>query len=202
MADLLPQNFPTPTGEVSFTVDYLDTIAGVGYKNFYLAGTTDSVGSKYLLTTDTSIVSDKQNYAVVGSGQDIDFDIDIQKSFKLATGTAYIVVSTSIPAGTNQILTYAIRHVSSGGVETDLATATGSTTVGAGGSQYFKKTTKMAMTGKAFKKGEKFRVNIVTNSSNANAAFYFDPSGTWTQTSESPNFSHRTFAIIPVEVGI
>ena len=185
--------------DVLTTIDFLDTITGVAYKIFYLAGSTSSAGDAYFLTTDKTISSDFENFSVTGNAQDVDFDIDIGNGFTVAAEEAIIISAQRSENAVNQTVTWKIRHVTSGDSETDIGTTIGDTITGGVGDEHFKKTTKVTLTEKRFNKGEKLRLKFVT-ASGAGGIISFDPSGIQGQTGETPNFLFDTRVLIPIKL--
>ena len=185
--------------EVQKTIDFIDTITGIAYKTFYLAGSTSSAGDAYFLTTDNTISSDWENFSVTGNAQDIDFDIDIGNGLTVAAVAAIIISAQRSENAVNQTVTWKIRHVTSGDSETDIGTTIGDTITGGVGDEHFKKTTKVTLTEKRFNKGEKLRLNFVT-ASGAGGIISFDPSGIQGQTGETPNFVFDTRVLIPIKL--
>lgn len=198
MADILPINIPITSSEVLQQIDFLDTITGIAYKKFYLLGITKAAGANdYLLTTDSSIPSDEENYRITGNGTDTDFDIKVGKGFTVAAEDAILVLSRNSDTGSAQTLTYTIYHVNSGATETSIGTAVGDTINGGAGEEYKLKTQPITLTEKRFIKGDTLRLNI-TSSSGATDYYYFDPSGIQTQTAETPNYPHTSYILIPI----
>lgn len=185
--------------EVTTNIDFLDTITGISYKVFYLAGATSSAGNTYFLTTNSSISSDQENYQVIGNAADVDFDIEVGVGFTVAAEEAIVISSQKAPNGQTQAVTWKVRHVTSGAAETDLGTTIGDTITGGVADEWFIKTTKITLTEKRFNKGEKLRINFVT-ASGAGGLINFDPSGVRSQTSEVPNYNHDTRVLIPIKI--
>lgn len=188
--------------DVQITADFFDTITGISYKKFYLFGGIQAAGAKfYGLTTDSTISSDEENFSVVGTNADIDFDIKIGKAFTVSAEDAIIVMSRNADTGDTQNITFKLRHVDSGAVETDIGTQIGDPISGGSGTEFFLKTCKMAITKKRFVKGDTMRFNVVTSSGNSDV-FYFDPSGLQTNSAETPNYPHISYILVPIEVDL
>ena len=191
----------TTTSDVIKTVDYIDTILGVGYKKFYIAGGADSGGKYFFLTTDATISSDKENFNILASLLDEDVDIAIGGDFTVAEAEAILQTNSRVVSGSSQTVTWTLRHVDSAGTETTVGTIVGETTNGQAGRTYFRKDTKMPTTRTKFKKGDTLRLNFTTVSG-ASDYLGFSPSGLFGQTTEAPNFTFSSYILIPIEVNL
>jgi len=147
--------------EVNVTVDYFDSITGVGYKTFHCCGSTSAAGSQYFLTTDTNISTDEQNTDVAG-GTDTDFDIPVGIGFTVAAEDAIIVSAQHADNGNTHDVYWKIIHVDSGSTETVIGELSGAVITGGAGAEHFRKTTKISLTRKRFAKGDTLRLNAVS----------------------------------------
>ena len=189
--------------DVVATIDFFDSISGVGYKKFFFAGTKDTTSSKYRLVTESTIHSDDENHFFQGASADVDFDIEIGgNGFTIAAEDAITVAS--FLGDTVILASYIIKHVTSGGTETTLGTILHNSFTGDGGpNKWILKSAHIKLTEKRFSRGEKLRVTYVSSSgSSANSRFYYDPSGIWAQTDETPNYPHVSFVLIPIRVDV
>lgn len=201
MADTLPLNFPVENELLNLNIDYFDYAASAGYKKFYFGGTKDSVGDDYVLTTDSSLVSDTKNYTI-DNGEDVDFDIKFKNPVTIANADAIVsfMAFCSGVDGDSFSATITVYHYD-GSTETSLGTVT-VTDSDADPSRYIKHTANFALTRKRFKVGDILRVSIAVTCS-ASWKMYIDPAGTISQTAESSGTITSTGSInIPFEVNL
>ena len=167
----LPQTIPPPgSTEAIATYDYFESFSGVAFVKFYLLGTNDSAGKKYHLTTDKTIGSSSSNMQDLSGAINLDFDIDIDTPFKVAPRDGIVTMTFVIP-GDGITVTFSVIHVDSADTETTIGTVvTEALNVGTGG----RRTCKMTMTEKLFKKGEKLRLNVLAS---AALEAHWDPLG-------------------------
>lgn len=179
MAVGIPIAFRQGTGNLSFNVDYFDYASGAGYKKYYLAGSKDSVSSKYFLTADSSLISDNDNMEVAGNAQDKDFDLTFNNPAVIANAEATINYTVEMNGldGDTFAVTWTVYHVSTGSTETSLGTVTDYTSTDGNPANYREKCVKLTLTEKPLAIGEKLRINAVTAMSGS-GKFYIDPSGT------------------------
>ncbi len=168
------------TPPLIFNIDYFDFIANAGYKKFYLGGLKDSVGDKYILTNDSTLISDSLTNILDGTS-DIDFDIVFDNPVTIAAAEAAIsyTVRSSGNAGTTFTIVWTVYHVTALGAETSLGTVTDPTTTGTGANFWHRRSVKVLLTSKRLNKGEKLRINGVATAAGAGNSFryYIDPSG-------------------------
>ena len=185
--------------EVQATIDFFDTITGIGYKKFYFTGTKDTTSSKFILTTDSTVHSDDENTQITGPNEDEDFDIEIGVGFTISAEDA--ICTASLFADGVILASFIIKHVTSGGTETTIGTVVHNSLSGSGSDKFFLKTAHIKLTEKRFSKGEKLRFTYISSAGTAaNSKFHFDPSGISAQTTELPNYPHTSFILIPIRV--
>ena len=167
------------------TYDYFDSFSGVGFVKFWLLGTNDSAGKKYHLTTDKTIGSSSTNLRDLSGAINLDFDIDIDTPFKVAARDGIVTMVFVIP-GSGRVVTFSVIHVDSDDTETTIGTVSTETMGQATGGR---RTCKMTMTEKLFKKGEKLRLTV---SANLALEAHWDPLGRITIIEEPGSFASVT----------
>jgi len=170
--------------------DWKDALTGNGYINFYGAcSVTNGAVQVYFLTTTNSVDSSTTDTASTtgiftktnATGDlDLDFDITINIPIDLATGIAYVNLSTKVEGAdtAQEQTTVTIYHVTAAGVETSLGSAI-HTNNDPSTTQYYRNCFKIATTAKHFAVGEKMRVNVIVedaHAGNADVWLYHDPS--------------------------
>lgn len=198
----VPRKYRQGGSDFQFNVDYFDYISGVGYKAFYLAGGADSSGLTYFLTTNSTIISDTDNNQILTTGGsfDLDFDIDVTRTFYVADNIA--IVKALVRADTSSTFrpTWTIYHVDKDGNETSIGSTIGRTYSGSAGAELHIATTEISTTKKKFVKNEKLRLNIVGLGGSNFDELHFDPSGFWTITEGSNTYTKQSFVLLPIEV--
>lgn len=139
--------------------DWKDITQATGYINFYPMRVNIHASDTYILTCNSGITSGNTGLVSWAGnvGTDKDFDITFQKP-SLIRGTAlfsYYLDPAGAPNGGS--VTINIYHVSTGAVETLLATCTAST-IGDDNAWYC---VSMPLTTKKFAIGEKLRLNFI-----------------------------------------
>lgn len=198
----LPKVYRQSLSNLLFNVDYTDYIAGAAYKRFYFLGVDDSVGKKYVLTIDSTIPADRDNYFIGGNGTDIDFDIEFKNPAAITSADA--TISYTVKSGANAfIVAWTIYHVTAGAVETSLGTVTDTTTTA---TEEARRTVKLPLTAKKIGVGEKLRVNVVITASDSagNTHMFIDPSGraTVTEASTGATINSQSYINIPFKIDL
>ena len=181
----------TTTAPLVFNVDYFDWSQNAGYKRYYFLGTSDSVGHKYSLTDDSSIVGDESN-RTTSTGDDLDFDLTFNSPVDVANATATIsYVVTTAGAQTTTII-WTVYHYD-GTTETSLGTVTKAITGTA--NQKWQATAQLTLTEKHFAAGDILRVNAAVTSTHAGTHMYYDPAGSISFTLTSTGTSTSSASI-------
>lgn len=141
MADLLPQNFPTPAENSIASYSWTDTASGTGYQPFYAFHTAATGGASYKRSSPERIDSQPIKTAVTCTttpayDKKIDFDYDILfNSPRTIQGNILINASADLLTTGGQVIqAYPIitaYKVSVGGAETSLGSVQGTTWGGA-----------------------------------------------------------------------
>ena len=134
--------------------DYLDYVAGAGYRTFYLMADKDSVGFSYFLSTENLAMT--AGGGTMGGNIDLDFDKTFNNPAILMNSDVFFKTSQTA-GGSGSSFVINIYHVNVSGTETLLGTNT-SKTVSVGIEATL---IKIAITRQGFSVGEKLRVNIV-----------------------------------------
>lgn len=188
------------TSPIQFQVDYIDSLAGVGYVRFYPAGV--GIGENTwtgILTTDSTFPSDEDSggeyYKIIAS-KELNFDYDVEKPFTIANKECYFIWSGS--RGDNNVgVVWTVYHVSSKGTETSIGTVTGDTIAAA---SIVRKCSMVKLTKKVFKKGEKLRINAVMTVS-SNSFIKIDPAGSTTASSwRGATVKYNAEVLIPIVI--
>ena len=184
MADLLPQNFPTPTESAIVTYDFADVLSRTGYITFYVVGGDNSSS---LFLSPIVIESDSEKYsterASTGTTElDIDLTFNVAQTIK---GRLFTALSYTAYGG-NGVGTAVVEpkvriyHVTSGGTETEIGTQQTLTSISQGSAASYTDTREMAefnIAEKRFAIGEKLRLNIefiATIGTNTTATLWHD----------------------------
>jgi hypothetical protein len=169
----LPDVFSAGAGDgFRFNFSWYDYAAGAAYQRFYCAGSYDSVGAKYFLTTK-EVDGDYNNRTQTG---DCDLDFDLSFNSPVTIGAAEAVFNYTINLGNNgntSSVTINIYHVSVAAAETLIATGT-SKTFTASGASYIRQCLKFPLTQKVIGVGEKLRINVIWDLTGS-GAIYYDP---------------------------
>lgn len=185
--------------EITLNVDYFDQLLGVGFLKIYLAGGKPTSGNTYYLTTNSSVISDKDNQATAsGASFDLDFDMTINRSLKVVAVPG-IFVSRFQGTTTANTITFTIKHVDGASVETTLATIVFNQQ-GSAGNYNKVKMSAYTPTAKTFIKGDKLRVTALQTGTNNDGYFTYDPSGFWTYSSEGIVNTAVNYFLLPVEI--
>jgi len=196
---IVPVKFRKGGEAIQGTYSFFSTLGGIGYVKVYLAGGTIEANTKdYYATLDNSISSDHDNYFTDGN-VDLDFDLDIEKSFKIKAADAVMCWCQLNGGGQSCQVTWNIYHVDAAGVETLLGTANGDTYTNAS-SAAVRKAIRITMKAKSFKKGEKLRINAVQTAS-AGSGLRYDPAGRAVGGTAFSN-TGDSFLSLPVELPI
>lgn len=169
---VLEEHFTT-TSPLVFNVDYFDWSQRAGYKRYYFLGTNDTVGFKYILTDDSTILSDYTNYKT-SNGDDLDFDLTFNSPVDIAAATATIKYMVQQAGTMSTTIIWTVYHYD-GTTETSLGTATNVSS--ATGNQFNQAAVKIPLTKKHFAAGDILRVNAAVTSTNAATFMYYDPAG-------------------------
>ena len=168
--------------------DWQDFATGNGYIKFYGACSVIAGPTRvYFLTTETldSSTGDGMGEGVwtdnnmAGSSLDIDFDVTMNVPADVAAGIAYVELSIKMwddDFGTSSATIY---HVTPGGVETSLGTATHCIEEGTATEVPFRDLLKISTTAKHFAVGDRLRLTIGV-AFNDNGRLYHDPSSALT----------------------
>jgi hypothetical protein len=143
MADLLPQNFPTPAESSITSYNWTDVASGAGYQRFYGFHTKDSSSEQKQLSTE-SLDSENPKTQVLADttpayNKDIDYDYDISFNTPRDIYGNILINATlevnAVGGGGNRSSAYTVitAYKVVGGVETSLGTVT-SATMTTGGS--------------------------------------------------------------------
>ena len=171
----LPQPFST-TGQSLVNFDYTDVLLGNSYVRFY---PTISNNSIYYLARQ---ITDGQGDAIsiVGStSADYDFDSTFDVA-AIVKGDAYFNYTTTTGSGASITVTLFVYHVTAGGTETQLGTAS---SPARGSLLTARENVKFTLTEKNFAVGEKLRLTVRLSHSGANTSeISIDPSSLLTKT--------------------
>lgn len=200
MANLMQKKSFIRGGESStFSVDAIDLITGIGYNAFYFGDTYNGVYSISNFTYDSH--QGAWSYSATGSGADWDFDTTVVKPFTLygdAIAHIYGFLLSGKVGSWDIDVTVKLRKVS-GGVETEIASATANCSC-TGGTANFSRlwSVKMAVPVTHYGNGDKLRVTIVAEASgdgSRNVILFFNPvnksimGGTEYNSATYPNYS-------------
>ena len=178
------------SAEAVATYDFFDSILGAAFIKFYMATGSSGATTQFILTIDGSHVSDSLKMRQTGTF-DLDFDILVDIPFTVAAREVVFNWLEGTGAGTIQ---WTIYHVAVGGSETSLGTVTGNTN-----DVEAKKSSRVIITSKRFKKGEKLRINAI--GTNSALIAWFDPSGKKTVTdAEARTVNSTASVLIPIVV--
>ena len=170
---VLPQPF-TNSSPLVFNVDYFDWARNTGYKTFYLLGTRDSVGDKYILTEDSSLSSDSANYKT-SNGDDLNFDLTFENPVDIAGDLATISYHVQIAGEMSTTVVWTVYHYD-GTTETSLGTVTNA--VSGTTHDHLQATCQLQLTKKHFAAGDTLRINAVVTSTHTGTFMLYDPAGT------------------------
>lgn len=161
-------------------IDFFDWAQNAGYKKYYLAGSLDDTSSKYIITTDGTLVSPTSNYYVANTA-DVNFDLTFNNQITTANALATINYTIGTAGASTYEIVWTVYHVR-GAVATSLGTVT-RTTTGAG-NEWWKEAVQFTLTEQSFKKGDILRVNMDATSSVGGTfpRLMVDPSGHFTNT--------------------
>ncbi len=180
------------------TYDFFSTLGGTGYISIYLCGGMHQTDVKeYFLTLDNSISSDEDNYTLVGN-QNVNFDLEVGKPFRVKEGTAIMGSANYNSAGESCQVTWTVYHVDADGNATSIGTAEGDAWTYASNSKACRKTVKISISEKSFKKGEKLRINV-NQTAGSGSGIRFDPAGR-TVSGTIGSVSGDTFLRLPVDL--
>ena len=164
MADVLNQAFPPVNPNVIQSFNYTDIAEGTGVSVLYGFDTKTSTTTTYHLTNQTIFSSDI--ILTTSSTSNWNFDLTTFNLPRTIKGTALIAGMAGCygasGGGSTVSLVATLRHVTAGGVETDLATATSPTIAIAnyGYKAFGNFCLPLVVAEKHFKKGETLRLNI------------------------------------------
>ena len=156
--------------------DWFDFASGAGYKRYYCAGAYETTNPKYFLTTNSNIDGDYDNLSI-STSSDLDFDITFNTPLTIAGADAIFNWTIYlVNAAATSSVAINVYHVTSGGTETSIGTAT-SKTFTASGAGYIRQCLKFGLTQKSFGVGEKLRINVIwtETDASANIRLFFDP---------------------------
>lgn len=165
----------------SFSFDWVDTVAGCGYKRYYCACSILSTGRTYFLTPN--VLDSSKEYTATGrftefttgSPADLDFDIEFKKAARVGGGDAYFNCGVEICSTCTTAVVVTLNHVR-GAVETSIGTAQSGSSAGGGGTRYLRECIKIAITETAFAVGDILRITVyATNSSASSSNLHHDP---------------------------
>lgn len=181
------------------TVDFFDSVLGVGFKKLYIASAMDGNSPKYYLTVDESVQSDSSDTQMTATNT-VDFDIDIKTKFTMPKSVADINWFQSAN-GALTATTWTLKHVDSNGNETNLGSITGNTDATGTGNINHKKFCRILITQrKTFKRGETLRLEAAV-SIGGTGAVHFDPAGLFSASDPvGRTCSTKSFIQIPIEV--
>ena len=183
----LPVQYREGGGNFVFNVDYFDWAQGAGYKRYYFLGTKDSVGNKYALTTDNSLLADDANVRLTGTAS-TDFDLVFNNSVTVANALCTASYTIEMDGTNSDSFTVAITvYHYDGSTETSLGTVTDTTTTDGDPAKRERRTVQFTLTEKKFSKGDTLRVTVDTTvNAGTSGQFYMDPAGSisFTGTSE------------------
>lgn len=169
--DGLPLTFRRGNEGSVASYDWIDLTSGFGYKKFYLTNGSLTGGTVQRFLITESIESEPASI-------DGDFDSDWDNEFKVPAyvkGDAVFNVYRYCPNNVTHSYVVTIYHVTAGGVETSIGTATGTTFTGFSASGAAQRATvKITLTPKNFGIGEKIRVTLVVTDANGTATTYFN----------------------------
>ncbi|KKM05990.1 hypothetical protein LCGC14_1748530 [marine sediment metagenome] len=167
------QKFTTASQSIA-TFDFVDIASGTGFEKFFMTGSIDSVGDKFILTS-LSLAADNQ--AGTGAVDQTNFTADgVTRSFttsafnlpRTVSGNCYFsfTYNSSTPGGTNT-LTAQIIVVDVDSNETDISSG-GVTTRDTDEAATTMMLLEIPLTQTTIKEGEKLRLKITRNSSDGN----------------------------------
>ncbi len=122
----IPVKFRKGGEAMTGTYEFFSTLGGVGYVKLYLCGGMIEADTRdYFLTLDSSISADTGNYYLYGD-TDLNFDIDIEKPFRVKGADAVISYALmNIVGGQTIQVTFNIYHVDMSDAETLIGTVIG-----------------------------------------------------------------------------
>ena len=173
----------TPGAVASY--DWQSLTTGLGYRTYYGASSTDSVGVKYFLTdravasSSGSTTSDTNVYTEFNAGADADIDFDITFGVPaiIGDGDCYVSIPMNDPDGASDVTWVINIYHYDGSTETSIGTATSNTINWGGGVQARKELIKVSLSRKKFAIGDILRLNVImTNTDVSDVDIYHDPS--------------------------
>ena len=176
---VLPEPFTTTTPIIA-SFDFFDFAAGAGYKKFYLAGIRDSVGDKFILTTDGTLNASSGNFKLDTGTLTADFDIQFNNALTIVNGEATIDYVSGMEGGNTGTLdtVWVVSHVR-GATVTPIGTVSSWRRGNAG---FHQQTLKVTLTEKYFSPGDILRITptstYVPGGTGTGYSITLDPAGT------------------------
>lgn len=183
------------------TYDWYDFGSSLGYKRFYAGANDDAGGAKYYLITQ-QIASDYTKCVITasgGGGTEANFDVMFNRPTTIK-GDALVNYTARTAGGGGVTVQVIIYHVTSGGVETQLGTATHA---GVAAATQYRQCLKIALTQKSFKAGESLRLCVIAVGG-ATDYIDIDPAArrTFVETGTGANIYSDFFVDIPFKIDL
>ena len=194
-----PQPFPfVKSSEVQATFDFLDSITGLAFVDFYPAvGFNTGSVKDFFLTPDASFISDTSGYKIATASLDQDFDILVEVPFTVAARDCYMYWLALAAGNNTSTITWKIIHVDSEAAETTLGTITGETLPGGVSNTFHSQSGNAVLTEKHFARGDTIRLNASQNNAENNS-LYCDPSGKFSASDGDRTISSQCKLRLPV----
>lgn len=180
----IPTIFTERGDDITALYDWYDAGLNAGYKRFYAGITTDSVSTKYFLTTKTfdgdETSAEPWQVLVKNSNTEVNFDLEFNQPVVIK-GEALINYTRDISANGSSYTIFTFYHVN-GSTETSIGTITTSTD-GTTSQLIFRRQAKVTLAQTSFGVGEKLRIEVkMYETGNQNAYWYFFNGGRYTKT--------------------
>ena len=168
----LPIEFPFPTEQSIVTFDFVDLTTGTAFKNFNGVDVLSGAGTKVYDLITNVIFGEVGSTSVSAAAFDIDFDLKFERSLALE-GIANFNIWFAAGGNVSPAVQVNLKHVSSGGTETQIGTEVSKTLSMNNSSDLFSGKYTVPLT--FFKPGEKLR--LILTSDSTTMTLYHDPKG-------------------------